>query len=115
MPTGEWASGAFVLFDLGFYDFWLFDRIDAHDGWFVSRVKSNANFKIVEQLKTRRGNSISLEGKRLQDVIDDLQRKEIDVDIELSFDRKRGSCRSTTRTFRMVGLRDATEDEYHLS
>jgi IS4 transposase len=114
IPTGEWVSGALVLFDLGFYDFWLFDRIDDHDGWFVSRVKSDANFEIVEQLQTRRGNSILLEGKRLQDVIDDLQRKEIDVDIELSFDRKRGSCRSTTRTFRMVGLRDATDDEYHL-
>src|SRR5699024_6493937 len=49
-----------------------------------------------------------------QDVIDDLQRKETDVDIELFFDRKRGSCRSTTRVFRMVGLRDTTEDEYHL-
>src|SRR5699024_6481930 len=75
MPTGEWASGALVLFDLGFYDFWLFDWIDARDGWFVSRVKDNANFEIVEQLQTRRGNSISLEGKRLQDVIDDLQSK----------------------------------------
>lgn len=88
MPTGKWASGALVLFDLGFYDFWLFDWIDGHDGWFVSRVKSDANFEIIEQLQTRRGNSIALEGKRLQDVIDDLQRKEIDVDIELSFDRK---------------------------
>ena len=114
IPTGEWVSGALVLFDLGFYDFWLFDRIDDHDGWFVSRVKDNANFEIVEQLQTRRGNSISLEGKRLQDVIDDLQRKEIDVDIELSFDRKRGSCRSTTRTFRMVGLLNEFDDEYHL-
>jgi IS4 transposase len=114
IPTGEWVSSALVLFDLGFYDFWLFDRIDDNDGWFGSRVKSNANFEIVEQLQTRRGNSIALEGKRLQDVIDDLQRKEIDVDIEFSFDRKRGSCRSTTRAFRMVGLRDTTEDEYHL-
>src|SRR5699024_433739 len=114
MPTGEWASGALVLFDLGFYDFWLFDWIDGHDGWFVSRVKSDANFEIIEQLQTRRGNSIALEGKRLQDVIDDLQRKEIDVDIELSFDRKRGSCRSTTRTFRMVGLLNESDDKYYL-
>ena len=104
IPTGEWVSGAFVLFDLGFYDFWLFDRIDDHDGWFVSRVKSDANFETAEQPQTRRGNITSLEGKRLQDVIDDLQRKENDVDIELSFNRKRGSCRSTARTSRMVGL-----------
>ncbi len=46
MPTRWWASGALVLFDLGFYDFWLFDWIDDHDGWFVSRVKSDANFDV---------------------------------------------------------------------
>jgi putative transposase len=47
LPTGEWVAGALILFDLGFYDFWLFDRIDANDGWFVSRVKSNAHPQIV--------------------------------------------------------------------
>ena len=114
IPTGEWVSGALILLDLGFYDFWLFDRIDANNGWFISRVKSNANFEIVEELRTWRGNSISLEGKQLQDVIDNLQRQEIDVRVELSFDRKRGSRRSATRTFRMVGLLDETDDEYHL-
>jgi hypothetical protein len=36
----------------------------------------------------RRGNSISLEGKHLQDVLDDLYRKEIDVDATLSSERK---------------------------
>ena len=48
LPTGEWVADALILFDLGFYDFWLFDRIDANDGWFVSRVKSNANPKVAE-------------------------------------------------------------------
>ena len=51
-PTGEWVAGALILFDLGYYDFWLFDRIDANDGWFVSRVKENANFEIIEELRT---------------------------------------------------------------
>jgi len=114
LPTGEWVAGALVLLDLAFYDFWLFNRIDANGGWFVSRVKANANFEIVEQLQTRRGNSISLEGTQLQDLIDDLQRQEIDVRVELSFDRKRGSRRSATRTFRIVGLLNDTDEEYHL-
>jgi IS4 transposase len=102
------------LLDLGFYDFWLFDRIDANDGWFVSRVKEDANFEIVEELRTWRGNSISLEGESLQDVLDDLQRREIDVRITLSFDLKRGSCGRRTRTFRLVGLRNEESGEYHL-
>jgi IS4 transposase len=114
LPTGEWVAGALVLLDLGFYDFWLFDRIDQNDGWFVSRVKDDANFDIVEELRTWRGNSIPLEGESLQDVLDDLQRQVIDVHITLSFDRKRGSCASTTRTFRLVGVRNEESGEYHL-
>jgi IS4 transposase len=57
---------ALILFDLGFYDFWLFDRIDTNDSWLVSRVKSNANPEIVEEVRTWRGNSITLEGKSLK-------------------------------------------------
>jgi IS4 transposase len=114
LPTGEWVAGALVLLDLGFYDFWLFDRIDANDGWFVSRVKDDANFEIVEKLRTWRGNSIPLEGESLKDVLDDLQRQEIDVRITLSFELKRGSCGCRTRTFRLVDLRNDRTEEYHL-
>ncbi|WP_188787906.1 IS4 family transposase [Halobellus salinus] len=114
LPTGEWVADALILLDLGFYDFWLFDRIDQNGGWFVSRVKEDANFEIIEELRTWRGNSISLEGESLQAVLDDLQRQEIDVRITLSFDRKRGSGASSTRTFRLVGLRNEESEEYHL-
>ena len=114
LPTGEWVAGALILFDRAFYDFWLFDRIDAHDGWFVSRVKDNANPEIVEELRSWQGNSITLEGKSLQAVLDDLQRQEIDALVELEFDRKRGSSRSTTKEFRLVGLLDEEDNEYHL-
>ena len=92
----------------------MFDRIDQNGGWFVSRVKENANFEIVEELRTWRGNSIPLEGESLQAVLDDLQRQEIDVRIALSFERKRGSSASATRTFRLVGLRNEETEEYHL-
>jgi len=114
LPTGEWVADALILLDLGFYDFWLFDRIDQNGGWFVSRVKDDANFEIIEELRTWRGNSIPLEGQSLQAVLDDLQRQEIDVRITLSFERKRGSGASATRTFRLVGLRNEETDEYHL-
>ena len=51
LPTGEWVADSLLLFDFGYYSFWLFDRIDANDGWFVTRVKSNANPEIVEELR----------------------------------------------------------------
>lgn len=59
---GEWVADTLILFDLSFYDFWLFDRVDAFDGWSVSRVKSNADPEIIEEFWTWRGNSIALEG-----------------------------------------------------
>ncbi len=82
-----------------FCGFWSFDRIDQNGGWFVSRIKDTANFEVVEELRTWWGNSIPLEGKSLQAVLDHLHRQEIDVRITLSFDHKRGSSESTTRTF----------------
>jgi len=94
LPTGEWVADALIMLDLGFYDFWLFDRIDQNGGWFVSRGKDNANFEIVEELRTWRGNSIPLEGKSLQAVLGDLHRQEIDVRIIPSFDRKRGRAQA---------------------
>ncbi len=72
LSTDEWVADALILLDLGFYDFWLFDRIDQNDGWFVSRVKNNANVEMVEELRTWWGNSIPLEGESLQAVLDDL-------------------------------------------
>jgi len=48
----------------------LFDRIDQNDGCFVSRVKNDANFETVEELRTWRGSSIPLEGEPLQVVED---------------------------------------------
>jgi len=40
--------------------------------------------------------------------------QEIEVRITLSLDRKRGSSTSSTRTFRLVGLRNDESEEYHL-
>lgn len=69
LNSGTWVEEALVLLDLGYYDFWLFDRIDANDGWFVTRLKTDANPELIEELRTWRGNAIPLEGKQLQDVL----------------------------------------------
>jgi len=114
LPTGEWVADKLLLFDLGYYSFWLFDRIDANGGWFVTRAKTNANPKIVEELRVWRGNAIDLEEKSLQDVLNNLQRQEIDVLVKVSFDRKRGSSRTGTAEFRFVGLFNDETDESHL-
>ena len=116
LDSGSWMEGALVLLDLGFYDFWLFYRIDANGGWFVSRLKEDANPVVVEELRTWRGNAIPLEGEHLQDVLGNLHRNVIDVQAEVTFKKRRyrGSRRTTRERFRLVGLWNGTEDRYHL-
>lgn len=60
LSTGGWLAGSLLLYDLGFFDYRTMDLIDANDGWFVTRLKPNANPRIVEELRDWRGNAISL-------------------------------------------------------
>lgn len=74
LSTGQWLSGSLLLYDQGFFGYHTMDLIDANDGWFVTRLKPNANPWIVEELRDWRGNAISLTGKQLHAVLDDLHR-----------------------------------------
>lgn len=92
------------------------DLIDTNGGWFITRLKPNANPWITEKLREWRGNAISLIGKQLHDVLDDLYRDVIDVRAEVSFRRQfyNGSRSGATRTFRVVGIWNEDEEKYHL-
>jgi IS4 transposase len=116
LSTGQWLAGSLLLYDQGFFDYRTMDLIDANDGWFVTRLKPNANPWIVGELRDWRGNAISLEGRKLHDVLDDLHRDVIDVRVEVSFRRRsyNGSRSGATRTFRVVGVWNAEEEKYHL-
>jgi IS4 transposase len=116
LSTGQWLSGALLLYDQGFFDYRTMDLIDANDGWFVTRLKPNANPEIVEELRDWRGNAISLAGKQLHDVLDDLHRDVIDVRVRVSFRRRsyNGSRSGATRTFRVVGIWNDDAEKYHL-
>ncbi|SNR67762.1 Transposase DDE domain-containing protein [Halorubrum ezzemoulense] len=82
----------------------------------MSRLKQNANPVITAELREWRGRAIPLEGKQLRAVLDDLDRKYIDVEVEVEF--KRGPYNGTqsldTKRFRVVGVRDEDADDYHL-
>ncbi|QDG49784.1 IS4 family transposase [Persicimonas caeni] len=113
--VGSWVKGCLLLFDLGYCNFHPFHRIDRQGGFFVSRMKSNANPLIVENLTTCAGRSIDLVGQKLQDVVGRLRRRVIDVEVELpvKLRRYRGKQRQITRRFRMIGIRNDNTGEYH--
>ena len=113
--VGQWVRGCLLLFDLGYYSFQLFDRIDANDGFFLSRAKSNANPVIVSENQRWRGRTIPIVGERLQDVLPRLKRQYLDVDVEVEFERRvyRGVKSRKRRTFRLVGVRNDETGVYH--
>jgi IS4 transposase len=114
--TGSWLEDRLVLFDQAYFKYRRFALIDENDGYFVSRLKSNANPVITDELREWRGDAIPLEGEKIQDVVDDLYRQCIDVEVEAEFQRRpyAGTQSWDTKTFRVVGVRNEDADEHHL-
>ena len=114
--VGRWVRDRLLIFDLGYFRYQLFDCIDRQGGYFISRLKENANPSITAILRQWRGRSVPLVGERLRDVIDRLQREVLDVEVEVAFRRREyaGSRSGARRTLRLVGVRDAGTGRYHL-
>jgi len=114
--VGRWVEGRLLLFDLGYFSYSLFDRIDHNDGYFLSRLKANANPLIVDVHRRWRGRSIVVAGRRLRDVIGSLQREILDVEARVEFDRRsyRGKRSRARRTFRVIAIRNHDSGEYHV-
>lgn len=113
--VGLWVRGSLLLFDLGYYAHRLFVQIDPNGGFFVSRVRSNANPLIVSVNRRWRGQSRTVVGRRLQEVLGMLQRDELDVQVEVEFKRRvyRGMKRSDRATFRLIAIRNHDSGTYH--
>jgi len=114
--TGSWLENRLVLFDLAYFKYRRFARIDENGGSFVSRLKQNANPVITAELRNGAGAPFPLEGKQLREVLDDLSRTYIDVEVEVEF--KRGPYNGTRSLgyslgFRVVGVRNEDADDYH--
>lgn len=115
LKVGPWVKDRLLLFDLGYYRFQLFDCIRRNGGFFISRLKENANLKIVDVHPSRPGDKALL-GQMLQDVLGGLRREVLDVVVEVRFFRRTYGGRQTRarERFRVVGVRDRRTKEYHL-
>jgi putative transposase len=114
LRAGKWVKDRLLLFDLGYYQFRLFARIVTCGGYFLTRLKENANPVISA---VHRGSGKELLGKKLQDVLGHLKRKTLDVEVELTFHRKAywpDRARKDKIRCRLVGLKNAETGRYHL-
>ena len=116
LKVGRWVRDHLMLFDLGYFRYALFDRINAQGGYFISRLKLNANPRITGVLREGTPHGINIVGEHLKDVIGRLRRAEFDVEVEVRFRRRSyGGLRSGARLrLRLVGVRDIHTGAYHL-
>jgi IS4 transposase len=116
LRVGKWVAQKLLLFDLGYFRYQLFDCIDRNKGFFLTRLKVNANPLITAAHRAWRGASVKIVGERLQDVLGRLQRKVIDVEIEANFSRRvySGKRSGAKARFRLVGVFNEETDRYHL-
>lgn len=116
LRAGEWVRNTLLLFDLGYYRFQLFARIEACGGYFLTRLKDNANPVICGVHQSWRGNSVPILGQKLQDVLGRLKRGVLDVEVEMKFERRAyaGKARRDKMRCRLVGIRNEESGQYHL-
>jgi putative transposase len=116
LTVGKWVKERLLLFDLGYFRWQLFDCITRNGGYFISRLKANANPVITGVNHSSSSYWQSLVGRRLWDFLPGLRREAIDMEIEVSFRRRqyRGTRRGGTARFRLVGVRDPSWGGHHL-
>ncbi|MGI0130645.1 MAG: IS4 family transposase [Thermoplasmata archaeon] len=115
LKIGPWVKGSVVLTDLGFYKHQGFARIEENGGFFLSRLKANANPVLIGSHLVHRGRAIELEGKRWSEVAPRLHREVLDAEVELSFQRRgyRGRHRGDALRARLVAVWDEVHQMYH--
>lgn len=107
LRIGPWIKNRILLIDLGFYKHQLFTRIKENKGYFVSRLKGNVDPHVT-------GVDGAIEGK-LSEVLSGVKKGVLDVEVEISFRRRRynGRQRKGTDRFRLVAVYNKEEGKYH--
>jgi len=116
LRIGPWVKGRILLTDLGFFKYLFFYRIKKYRGYFVSRLKSNANPVIVDIHTASEEQNVSLKGERLKKVLPHFQGDILDLEVEVSFKKRiyNGKRRMGTDQFRMVLLYNEKKEKYHI-
>ena len=115
LKIGPWIKDRILLIDLGFYKHHIFTRIVENGGFFVSRLKGNADPLIVSVNSICRGRSIDVVGKRVSEVLPKLKRQILDVEVEVKIKRRKykGKQSKDVSKFRLVAVYNEEERRYH--
>jgi hypothetical protein len=115
LKVGPWAKNSLQLIDLGFSKHQGFTRMEENGGFYLSRLKGNANPTFVRIYTIHRGRAIDLEGKTWTEVAPRLQREALNAGAEIGFSRRvyRGHHLGDTLLTRLVTVWDEEHREWH--
>jgi IS4 transposase len=116
LRIGPWVKDKLLLIDLAYFKHQMFARIEENGGYFLSRLKQNSNPLILSTIRTYRGNSIDLEGKRWKEIKDKIKREVLDAEVEVSFSRRtyKGKQSRDSMPFRLVAIYNEEAKKYHV-
>ncbi len=103
-PNVGSLKGKLIIFDLGYWDYGLFHAINLAQGFFLSRVKTNAVITINRVVK---GIGSQLEGVKLSS--DHLKKRRRRI---VEFIGEIGSAESS-KCYRVIGFWNAADKKYH--
>ena len=103
-PDIDLLKGKLIVFDLGYWDYGLFDAINKVQGYFLSRVKTNAVITIDQVVK---GIGSQWVGARL--CSDHLKRRRRRI---VEFMGKIGSAEHS-KCYRVIGFWNSADKKYH--
>src|SRR5215207_2667745 len=115
LRAGQWVKGRLLLFDLGYFRYSLFAAIMRHGGFFLTRLKDNANPTLLRLHRHHRGRTVAVEGLGLLQIRSRLRRAVLDAEAEICFQKQRYAGRRSKATLRVriVGLWDESHSMYH--
>jgi putative transposase len=115
LRAGRWVKGRLLLFDLGYFRYALFAAIHQQGGFFLTRLKDNANPTLRCLHRRHRGRPLAIEGLGLREIRSRLRRAVFDAEAEICFQRRSygGKRRAATQRVRIVGLWDEKREVYH--
>jgi IS4 transposase len=113
LRIGRWVRGNLLLFDLGYFSSLLFTNIERHGGFFLTRMRTHGNPRIVACARPEHSRWV---GHTLQQVLPKCQRDTIDVDAEIRAQprRRHGDRRTHVARVRVIGVWNNVEQRHHL-
>ncbi len=109
---GSWVKNRLLLMDLGYYSFWPFHRIHAHNGFFLSRLETNCALVIKTDLRTGPGRRAEVAGHKLCEVLKRLKSKHFEFIVEVPVTLRSG--RVKVYQWRALGERNEETGKHHV-